>query len=110
LHATLQGAQSGLAELKGREWDGDPCDFGGQGWRAHECLATALLCADLFPRDPIAALRRATVTGGDSDSIAAVAGAILGAVHDKPWPAEWFDRLEPRYQQWILEAEGYVFT
>ncbi|DAZ90374.1 ADP-ribosylglycohydrolase family protein [Mycobacteroides abscessus] len=90
-------------------WSFDPCELAGEGWRAQHALSTALLCADLFPDDPIAALRRATVTNGDSDSIAAVAGSILGAIHDDPWPAEWFARLEPRYQQEILEAEGYEF-
>jgi hypothetical protein len=30
--------------------------------------------------------RRSTVTGGDSDSIAAVTGAIFGALHDSPGP------------------------
>ena len=55
------------------------------------------------------ALRRATVTEGDSDSIAAVAGAILGALHRDPWPAEWADRLEPRYRDWISTAENYQF-
>jgi ADP-ribosylglycohydrolase len=32
------------------------------------------------------ACHRATVTGGDSESIAAVARAILGALHRNPWP------------------------
>lgn len=90
-------------------WDLDPCEHAGPGWRAHDALACALFCIDLFPDDPIAALRRATVTSGDSDSIAAIAGSILGAMYDDPWPAEWFDRLETRYQKGISEAEGYEF-
>jgi len=92
-------------------WSGDPSDskYGGEGWNAQTCLATALLCVDMFPGDPVEALRRATVTGGDSDSIAAVAGAVLGAMHDDPWPAEWAERLEPRYQKWIAEADTYRF-
>lgn len=99
-----------LPQFQDNPWALDPCSFGGQGWRAHECLATALLSADAFPNDPISALRRATVTNGDSDSIAAVAGALLGAVHPNPWPAEWFGRLEPRYQEWITEADHYKFS
>ncbi|SKR94590.1 Probable ADP-ribosylglycohydrolase [Mycobacteroides abscessus subsp. bolletii] len=102
-------ALSNLHDNGGDPWDLDPCELAGAGWRAHHALSTALLCVDLFPDDPIMALRRATVTSGDSDSIAAVAGAILGAMHEEPWPAEWFDRLEPRYQQEISEAEGYEF-
>ena len=48
------------------------------------------------------------VTGGDSDSIAAVAGAILGAAqNENPWPAQWAHRLEPRYRAWIADAANY---
>ena len=90
-------------------WADDPCASAGEGWRAQETVATALLCVDALPDDPIDALRRATVTNGDSDSIAAVAGAILGALHRDPWPDEWADRLEPRYREWIAEAEQYDF-
>lgn len=90
-------------------WALDPCAIGGDGWRAHTCLATALVAADSFPDRPISALRRATVTDGDSDSIAAVAGALLGAVHPNPWPDQWFMRLEPRYRTWIHQADKYNF-
>ena len=46
---------------------------------------------------------------GQIRPIAAVAGAILGAPHRDPWPDEWADRLEPRYREWIAEAEQYDF-
>ncbi|WP_028479772.1 ADP-ribosylglycohydrolase family protein [Nocardia sp. CNY236] len=105
----LTNAQRAVPAFQQNPFGDDPCTFGGAGWRAHECLATALLCVDAVPDDPKEALRRATVTDGDSDSIAAVAGAILGALHDNPWPAEWFDRLEPRYRDWISKADGYRF-
>jgi ADP-ribosylglycohydrolase len=52
-----------------------------QSWVAEEALATALLCVLLYPDDPVAALSRAATTSGDSDSIAALAGAITGAAH-----------------------------
>ncbi|MGB5794431.1 MAG: ADP-ribosylglycohydrolase family protein [Mycolicibacter algericus] len=109
VRAALADARRGLTLMSKAPWGDDPCEYGGQGWRAHHCLATALLCVDLLPADPVSALQRATVTHGDSDSIAAVAGAVLGAVHDDPWPAQWFDRLEPRYQKWIGEADSYRF-
>ena len=105
----LRRAQAAVATFQRHPWGEDPCAYAGEGWRAQENLATALLCVDALPDQPIDALRRATVTGGDSDSIAAVAGAILGALHRNPWPADWFDRLEPRYQAWIAEAELYDF-
>ncbi|OBY33443.1 hypothetical protein ACT18_00375 [Mycolicibacter kumamotonensis] len=56
---------------------------------------------DMLPDHPVRALRRAALTDGDSDSIAAIAGSVLGAIHDDPWPSEWHERLEERYASWI---------
>ena len=73
----------------------DPCQATGEGWIAEEALATALLCFLLFPDDPRAALRRAATTCGDSDSIAALAGAFAGAAHGiEAFPKEWRERIE----------------
>lgn len=73
----------------------DPCLATGAGWIAEEALATALHCVLLFPDDPVSALSRAAVTSGDSDSIAALAGAIIGAAHGtQAWPAEWASQIE----------------
>jgi ADP-ribosylglycohydrolase len=73
----------------------DPCLATGAGWVAEEALATALHCVLLFPDEPVAVLSRAATTSGDSDSIAALAGAIAGAAHGmSAWPAEWADRIE----------------
>ena len=75
--------------------EADPCDATGQGWVAEEALATALLCALLFPDEPVAALGRAATTAGDSDSIACLAGALLGAAHGMAaWPDGWAERIE----------------
>ena len=105
----LHNARAAVDKFQSDPWADDPCASAGEGWRAQETVATALLCVDALPDDPIDALRRATVTNGDSDSIAAVVGAILGALHRDPWPDEWADRLEPRYREWIAEAEQYDF-
>ncbi len=68
----------------------DPCDETGEGWIAEEALATSLLCFLLFPDDPRAALQRAATTRGDSDSIAALAGAFAGAAYGiEAFPAGW---------------------
>ena len=73
----------------------DPCDATGEGWIAEEALATALLCFLLFPDEPRAALQRAATTCGDSDSIAALAGAFAGAAHGiEAFPAAWRERIE----------------
>ncbi|MFF8840006.1 ADP-ribosylglycohydrolase family protein [Streptomyces sp. NPDC015130] len=75
----------------------DPCEYTGDGWIAEEAFATGLLCFLLFPAEPLTALRRAACTRGDSDSIAALAGAFAGAhLGADAWPAEWADRIEYR--------------
>ncbi|MFB7516987.1 ADP-ribosylglycohydrolase family protein [Streptomyces sp. NPDC056144] len=75
----------------------DPCEYTGDGWIAEEALATGLLCFLLFPDEPLTALRRAACTRGDSDSIAALAGAFAGAhLGAAAWPAEWADVVEYR--------------
>ncbi len=65
----------------------DPCLITGEGWVAEEAFATGLLCFLLFPDDPVAAIRRAAVSSGDSDSIACLTGAFAGACHGlAAWP------------------------
>lgn len=74
---------------------GDACRVTGAGWIAEEALATALLCAVRHADDPVSALARGAATSGDSDSIACLAGAFLGAAYGMPaWPVEWLDRIE----------------
>ena len=73
----------------------DPCVRTGAGWIAEEALTTALLCALWHARDPIDALARAATTSGDSDSIACLTGAFLGAAHGvSAWPSSWTSRIE----------------
>jgi ADP-ribosylglycohydrolase len=75
----------------------DPCQVTGAGWIAEEALATAVLCVVLYADDPRSALARAAATSGDSDSIAALAGAMIGAVYGVAgWPDEWLERIEYR--------------
>ncbi|WP_431976014.1 ADP-ribosylglycohydrolase family protein [Micromonospora haikouensis] len=75
---------------------GDACaHLGVRGGCAEDCLALALYCALRHPGDPVAAIRRAAATSGDSDTIAAVTGAIVGAAHGlNAWPADWVERVE----------------
>jgi ADP-ribosylglycohydrolase len=76
----------------------DPCLATGAGWVAEEAFATGLLCFLLFPDDPVAAIRRAAVSSGDSDSIACLTGAFAGAALGlSVWPTEWQSRIE--YQE-----------
>jgi hypothetical protein len=115
----LTEAQNVLPSLKAEPWaiTSDPsmcgffeAGFSGAGWRAHHTLVVALLAIDMFPDDPMNALRRSVVTTGDSDTIGAVAGALLGAA-GFTYSDEIFDRLEERYKTWITEeADHYVFV
>ncbi|BCL38253.1 ADP-ribosylglycohydrolase family protein [Nostoc sp. MS1] len=79
--------------------DADPCLATGEGWIAEEALATGLLCFLLFPEEPLAAIRRAALTAGDSDSIACLAGAFAGAyLGMDAWPEDWVIRIEYKEQ------------
>ncbi|MFD3728233.1 ADP-ribosylglycohydrolase family protein [Streptomyces sp. NPDC058671] len=83
----------------------DPCTYTGDGWIAEEALATGLLCFLLFPGEPLTALRRAACTRGDSDSIAALAGAFAGAhLGADAWPKEWEEHVEYRSDLLTLGA------
>jgi len=83
------------AALTDPDRDQDPCQATGAGWVAEEAFGTALLCFLLFPDDPGAAIRRAAVTSGDSDSITCIAGAFAGARHGiEAWPHEWVEQVE----------------
>ncbi|WP_237047788.1 ADP-ribosylglycohydrolase family protein [Lentzea guizhouensis] len=67
----------------------------GEGWIAEEALATGLYCAVRHADDPVRCLVRGARTSGDSDSIAALAGAFAGAAHGvAAWPEDWVDRIE----------------
>jgi ADP-ribosylglycohydrolase len=82
--------------------DEDPCLITGEGWIAEEALMTALLCFLFFPDDPLAVLHRAAVSSGDSDSIACLAGAFVGAhAGINAWPTAWFERIE--YKQELTQ-------
>ncbi|MEV8096698.1 ADP-ribosylglycohydrolase family protein [Kitasatospora sp. NPDC085879] len=85
--------------------DTDPCEITGAGWIAEEAFATGLLCFLLLPDDPVAAVRRAAFSSGDSDSIACLTGAFAGARHgEAAWPAEWAGRIEYRDELLALGA------
>ncbi|MFF5228787.1 ADP-ribosylglycohydrolase family protein [Dactylosporangium sp. NPDC000521] len=83
------------AALAAPDDGGDPCAATGEGWIAEEALATGLLCAIRHADDPVTALARAATTAGDSDSIACLAGAFLGAsLGMAAWPLPWLSRIE----------------
>ncbi|MEU3302726.1 ADP-ribosylglycohydrolase family protein [Streptomyces sp. NPDC006678] len=75
----------------------DPCEAVGPGWIAEEALATALYCLLVVKGTARAAFMRGAQSSGDSDSIAALAGAFAGAMHGpRYWLPEWVEVLEYR--------------
>ncbi len=69
----------------------------GGGWIAEEAVAMALYCVMRHPADYVAAVRLAANISGDSDSVASIAGGILGARLGMACiPADWAARLENR--------------
>lgn len=59
----------------------------GTSLATQESVPAAFALLSLFPGDPWAAVCAAASLGGDSDTIAAIAGAIGGATHGS-WPTE----------------------
>jgi ADP-ribosylglycohydrolase len=83
------------AALESPDLTADPCLATGEGWIAEEAFATGLLCFLLFPDDPVAAIRHASATQGDSDSIACLTGAFAGAANGlHAWPRDWVETIE----------------
>jgi poly(ADP-ribose) glycohydrolase ARH3 len=62
---------------------------------AAEAVACALWAFACSPHDPEEVIIRAAGLGGDTDTVAAMAGALAGALHGSPWmPRRWFDPME----------------
>ena len=59
--------------------DFDPSSVLGYGGTSAEVLSHAIAFIDYFGHDPVEVLKRSLFTGGDSDTIGAIAGAMAGA-------------------------------
>jgi ADP-ribosylglycohydrolase len=69
----------------------------GEGWVGEEAVALALYCVIRYPDDYAACVRRAANSEGDSDSVACIAGGIMGArLGLSAIPATWRARCENR--------------
>lgn len=69
----------------------------GEGWVGDEAVGLALYCVMRSPDDYVAGVRRGANTDGDSDSIACIAGGILGArLGLEAIPQAWRERCEHR--------------
>ncbi len=66
-----------------------------QAWAAHEAIAAAVYILERHADDPRAAILEGTNTPGDSDSIATLAGALVGArCGVRGLPPEWVRDVE----------------
>lgn len=75
----------------------DVCAVVGDGWAADNALAAGLYYALRFWDNPVLAISEASRTSGDSDSIASITGAIVGAFHgEDAWPLHWRQVIERR--------------
>lgn len=70
--------QNRLARLREVKSDVDIEQFG-NGIEAHESVVTALSCFALYPQDYQKAVATAIWQGGDTDTIGAMTGALVGA-------------------------------
>ncbi|WP_292387887.1 ADP-ribosylglycohydrolase family protein [Methanosarcina sp. UBA5] len=69
----------------------------GQGWYADETFALAYFCILRYPNDYKKAVQTAVNITGDSDSVASVAGGILGArMGIDAVPALWIEALKEK--------------
>ena len=67
----------------------------GNGIRASQAVAAALWAFLRYGKTPEECVIRAVGFGGDTDTIGAMAGALVGALHGSSWiPARWYDNIE----------------
>lgn len=110
------GVKQELATLTPPEY-GDPCVGIGEGWESGSATAVGLLVADMAtapgrrraPLNGREALGWAATSNGDSDSIASIAGAVIGAAHtgSSYWAGvKMAPRFEPRYAKALRSAPG----
>lgn len=67
----------------------------GEGWVGEEAVALALYCVLKYPDDYVTCVCRGANTDGDSDSIACIAGGIMGArLGLDAIPTDWRERCE----------------
>ncbi|MEY8655670.1 ADP-ribosylglycohydrolase family protein [Brachybacterium paraconglomeratum] len=74
-------------------------DVVGTSVQSQESVVAALLLVDLGREDPFGALCTAASLGGDTDTVAAMAGAVLGALHGT-------DAFPPAMTAQVREVNG----
>ena len=95
----MQRLKTSLKKRKNGEFGSDleAITFIGEGWVGDEAFAMALYSAIQHSDDFKSCLRISVNHGGDSDSVACIAGSILGAFHGMAIiPNEWVIMLAER--------------
>lgn len=93
---TIQRLKSSLSKRNDGlfKTDLEALNYIGQGWVGDEAFAMAIYCAIRYPNDFKMCLRISVNHSGDSDSVACIAGSILGALHGMSIiPKNWIDYL-----------------
>ena len=114
LRGTLHAAVSALEENKSCLEFADSRGWtrGVSGYINHTVPA-ALYCWAKYPRDFGQCVKNAVLLGGDTDTVAAIAGAICGAnLGADAIPAGWIGRLRewPRTVDWMTELANSLYT
>ena len=97
----LERARASLEDYMGN----NPCEVFGQGWTAPEALAVALSVASFYSGDPWAGTERSARSCGDSDTLGAMVGSLMGASVGTAYWEDLPDRLPPRWSGRIRSAE-----
>ncbi|MGD9487951.1 MAG: ADP-ribosylglycohydrolase family protein [Calditrichaceae bacterium] len=84
-----------IGELINRSDDVSAVENLGNGIRASEAVPCALYAAAKYYRNPEEAVIKSVNFGGDTDTIGAMTGALMGALHGFAWiPDRWLDNME----------------
>jgi poly(ADP-ribose) glycohydrolase ARH3 len=84
----------------------------GNDTRAFQSVPAALYCFLATPDEPETSVMTAVGLGGDTDTIAAMTGALAGAYRGaRAWPGRWIDRLEsgPRGRDYVMGLAEDLF-
>lgn len=86
----------------------DPSGYLGKDGKASTVLVTAVAMIDYFGHNPLEVLRRCVFNSGDSDTIAAVAGGILGACYEDDIWGSTKEVIEADYVPWLDKTAAYI--
>lgn len=95
-YEALNSSLEVVETLLDKKVDGDAvADSFGCGVRSADSWPPALWAALRFASEPEEAIIQAVNLGGDTDTIGAMTGALVGALHGDDWfPQRWFEQLE----------------